>query len=109
MCGDVLAVTRLGCGGCGSELSGAFTSCEFCALDATDRDILRVFLGSRGNLKEVERHLAVSYPTARARFDALLTKLGFGSPAAPSPDVDVLRALSRGEIDVEEAERRLGG
>ena len=38
VCGDHLAVTRLGCGSCGSELAGVFRPCEFCALDdARDR------------------------------------------------------------------------
>jgi hypothetical protein len=48
-------------------------------LDGTDREVLRVFLASRGNMKELERHLGVSYPTARARFDDLLRKLDLGS------------------------------
>ena len=33
----------------------------------TETELLRVFLASRGNLREVEKHLGVSYPTARAR------------------------------------------
>ena len=32
VCGDHLVVTRLGCGSCGSELSGVFGSCPICAL-----------------------------------------------------------------------------
>ena len=55
---------------CGSELAGVFRSCEFCALNTGEIDMLRVFLGSRGNLREVEKHLGVSYPTARLRFAA---------------------------------------
>ncbi len=38
--------------------------------------MLRVFLRSRGNLREVEKHLGVSYPTARLRVSQLLDKLG---------------------------------
>jgi hypothetical protein len=76
-----------------------------------DRDVLRVFLASRGNMKELERHLGVSYPTARARFDALLAKIGIDRPApAPSPSrVELLEQVARGEIDIDEALRRLGG
>ena len=84
MCGDPLAVTRLGCPSCGSELAGVFRSCEFCALSTGEIEMLRVFLTSRGNLREVEKHLGVSYPTARLRFAALLTKLGLGDE--PEPD-----------------------
>jgi hypothetical protein len=65
-----LVTSRLGCPGCGTELSGHFARCDFCALDAKELELLRVFLSSRGNLREVEKHLGVSYPTARARFTA---------------------------------------
>ena len=76
VCGDQLLLTRLSCESCSTELSGRFESCEFCSLTAEDRQMLKVFLASRGNMKDLERHLGVSYPTARARFDGLLQKLG---------------------------------
>jgi hypothetical protein len=111
VCGETLALTRLGCRACGTELSGMFEACEFCALGADERELLRVFLVSRGNMKELERHLGVSYPTARARFDALLATLGLERPAAaaaaPSTRLEVLRSLARGDLDVDEAMRRL--
>ena len=112
MCGEQLAVTRLSCS-CGTELTGTFEACEFCALPAGDRDVLRVFLASRGNLKEVERHLGVSYPTARARVDALLSRLGIGDGPAPPPPASAegrlaaLEALAAGEIDIDEALRQV--
>lgn len=108
VCSHALAVTRLGCESCGTELSGAFESCEFCALSPEDREVLRVFLESRGNMKDLERHLGVSYPTARARFDALLGRLGLGERAPAAPKLDVLEALARGDIDVDAALDRLG-
>jgi hypothetical protein len=108
VCGERLALTRLSCRSCGTELSGEFESCEFCSLNAEDRQVLRVFLASRGNMKELERHLGVSYPTARARFDALLTRLGLAAERpAPSPKVDLLEQLAKGEIDVEQAMQKL--
>ena len=59
-------------------------------------------------MKELERHLGVSYPTVRARFDTLLAKLGIERPAAPSASrVELMEQVARGEIDVEEALRRL--
>jgi hypothetical protein len=109
VCNQRLATTRLTCPECSTELSGAFTSCEFCVLSDEDRDVLRVFLASRGNMKELERHLGVSYPTARARFDALLAKIGIDRPsAAPSPTrVELMEQVARGEIDIDEAMKRL--
>jgi hypothetical protein len=113
VCGETFALTRLSCRACGTELSGDFQACEFCALTTADRELLRVFLVSRGNMKDVQRHLNVSYPTARLRFDTLLAKLGLDrATAAQTPAdgrYDVLKALARGEIDLAEAEHRLGG
>ena len=84
-------------------------TCEFCGLTDEDREVLRVFLASRGNMKELERHLGVSYPTARARFDGLLTKLGIErGPIPPAADrVQLMEQVARGEIDIDEALRRL--
>src|SRR5436305_4509760 len=107
VCGERMALTRLGCDSCGTELSGHFEACEYCSLTSDDRDLLRVFLASRGNMKDLERHLGVSYPTARARFDGLLVKLGIDRPAPPSPNLDTLESLARGEIDVDQALERM--
>src|SRR5688500_11126420 len=115
VCGDTLAITRLGCEECGTELSGSFSGCAFCGLGVEDRDVLWVFLASRGNIKEVERHLGVSYPTARARVDSMLENLGVGPLATPEradkrgSATKVLEALSRGEIDVDQAAEALKG
>lgn len=108
VCSHRLATTRLTCPECSTELAGAFTSCDFCVLSDEDLDVLRVFLASRGNMKELERHLGVSYPTARARFDQLLTRLGIERAAAPAPSrIELMEQVARGEIDVDEAMRRL--
>jgi len=75
-----------------------------------DRDLLRVFLASRGNMKELERHLGVSYPTARARFDALLAKIGIDRPApaaTPIGRVELMERVARGEMTIDEALSRL--
>jgi hypothetical protein len=107
VCGEGLALTRLSCPECETELSGVFEACEFCSLEADEREMLRVFLSSRGNMKDLERHLGVSYPTARARFDKLLQRLDLEPSEEPSDRMGLLEALSRGDIDVGEALNRL--
>ncbi|TAN32380.1 DUF2089 domain-containing protein [bacterium] len=108
VCNARLALTRLSCPACDTELSGGFATCEFCVLADEDRELLRVFLASRGNMKDLERHLGVSYPTARARFDALLIKIGIDRLPAPAPTrVELMEQVARGEIDVAEALKRL--
>lgn len=108
VCGDELEVTRLGCSTCGSELSGRFASCQYCALGEQDRQILRTFLVSRGNMRELARDLGVSYPTGRQRFTEMLARLGLEDSTGNAPDAgpareDVLRRLAAGELDLDEA------
>lgn len=117
VCGDDLIVTRKGCRTCGTELAGEFESCVYCGLESGELDLLRVFLSSRGNLREVEKHLGVSYPTARARLDAVVDKLGFTASTEASsgegpaedqssqmtPQEQVLARVATGEISAETA------
>ncbi|MGH2759644.1 MAG: DUF2089 domain-containing protein [Actinomycetota bacterium] len=107
VCGERLALTRLGCPECDTELSGLFEACAFCSLDADERDMLFVFLRSRGNMKDLERHLGVSYPTVRSRYERLLSKLGLESDEPATDRMGLLESLARGEIDVGEALERL--
>lgn len=129
VCSSRLQITQLGCPHCGTGLTGSFRPCDFCGLDDADRDLLRVFLASRGNMKELERHLGVSYPTARARFEDLLRKLGLGPSPTPAgtapagtapagasdplggggedPRLAMLRAVAAGDLDVATARNAL--
>jgi hypothetical protein len=75
-----------------------------------DRQILRTFLVSRGNMRELARDLGVSYPTARQRFAELLVRLGLeastGSGDVREPAASreaILRQLAAGELDLDEA------
>jgi hypothetical protein len=129
VCSESLITLRLGCPGCGTEVSGRFDTCRYCRLDSTDHAILEVFLRSRGNVRDVQAHLGVSYPTARARLGEVLDRLGLGgepepAPTAPKPLVGpgpgplpvappapdaatVLADLAAGLIDVATAEALL--
>jgi hypothetical protein len=114
VCSTGLVTLRLGCRACGTEVSGRFSSCAFCRLTADDLEMLAVFLRSRGNMRDVQAHLGVSYPTARQRFTALLGKVGLADPvpAAAPADVDevqVLDDLAAGRITVADAAGLLGG
>jgi hypothetical protein len=106
VCSSDLVVTGCGCPECGTGISGAFRMCAYCGLTDDDLEMLRVFLVSRGNMRELEKHLGVSYPTTRQRFAELLARLGLEDEAAVrKPDRDtVLGDLAAGRISVDEAE-----
>ncbi|WP_022799126.1 DUF2089 domain-containing protein [Thermus islandicus] len=106
-CEGSLAVKALFCPACGTEVHGRFALNEFALLPKEHLDFLRLFVKARGNLKEVERILGVSYPTVRARLDALLKALGYEEEDGGEERLQVLEALRRGEISVEEAVARL--
>jgi hypothetical protein len=108
-CGHAMVVRRLECTHCGTAIEGRF-SFPFAGLDDDDLAFAERFVRARGNLKELERTLGLSYPSLRTRLDALVEKLG-GEPPPPEENRrrEVLELLARGEIDVAEAVRRLTG
>jgi hypothetical protein len=122
VCAGELAVTRLRCGSCGTTLEGEFSVGRFARLSREQTALLESFLRSRGNLRDIERELGISYPTVRARVEALVRALGFGprsdeDPAAPGDDAaeatdatdapttreSILERLARREITAEDA------
>jgi hypothetical protein len=127
VCSGELLISRLHCRNCGTALEGEFGVGRFGRLSREHLGLLESFLRSRGNLKEMERELGISYPTVRARVDALVRALGLadGEPAAETasdeevpaepeaepmapPDASaarraILERLSRREIDAAEA------
>jgi hypothetical protein len=116
LCDSPLAITELQCGECGTTLQGSFpaTQCVFCTLPEDQFKFLELFLRCRGNLRDVERTLGLSYPTVRARLDQVLTTLGYaeGEESAPSEEPGgrrsgILDDLNNGRISADEAVRLL--
>ena len=85
VCSSELSVTRLHCRACGTTLEGEFSVGRFGRLTREQLLLLESFLRSRGNLRDMERELSISYPTVRSRVEALVRALGFG-PRADSDE-----------------------
>jgi hypothetical protein len=110
VCSARLVVTGCGCPECGTGITGVFATSPYDALSSEELEMLRVFLVSRGNMRELEKHLGVSYPTTRARFAELLVRLGFEDPAGAAQKADrdkVLADVAAGRLSVDEAEALL--
>ena len=121
VCAGELAVTRLHCRSCGTTLEGEFSVGRFGRLTREQLVLLESFLRSRGNLRDMERELGISYPTVRSRVEALIRALGFGprdgdeatddAPAGGTADAagaaaerqQILERLARHEISADEA------
>ncbi|RKZ07265.1 DUF2089 domain-containing protein [Candidatus Fermentibacteria bacterium] len=106
-CGDRLIVVRLQCSSCGTEVNGEFDVCPVCTLEGRNRELFDLFMESRGNLKEVQRKLGISYPTVRQRIDSMFSELKGEKPSMDP--AEVLKKLSKGEIDVETASKLIAG
>jgi hypothetical protein len=104
-CGGDLAVRRLQCGRCQTAVEGRFELSRFDRLTPEQLEFLLLFLKSRGNIRDVERELGLSYPTVRNRLDGVLRALGLESEdrSARSDRLKLLEAVERGEISVDEA------
>ncbi len=113
VCGSSLSVAKLKCYKCESELSGNFKLCKFCQLDDEMKEFVEVFIKCRGNIKEVERELGISYPTVRSRLDKAIQALGYRVDEEPNREKvslarqDILQQLSAGKIGAEEATKLL--
>ena len=117
VCSSELSIARLQCRGCGTAIEGDFNVGRFGRLSREQLALLESFLRARGNAKELERELKVSYPTVRARIDALVRVLGLVDVAPTGDDAaegsarpestelrrDVLERLARHEITADDA------
>ena len=102
VCAGELAVTRLNCRSCGTTLEGEFTVGRFGRLTREQLTLLESFLRSRGNLRDMERELGISYPTVRGRVEALVRALGFG-PREGSDEAADEAAAAAGMVDSDPA------
>lgn len=108
VCSHRLKVTRLMCSRCDTVIENDFTLSRFDYLTADELFFTETFIKCRGNIKEVEKELGISYPTVRARLDGVIKALGFDEKSA-CPDEEALRRenilkeLEKGAITADEA------
>ena len=76
---------RLRCTTCGTAIEGQFSVGRFGRLSREQMYLLESFLRARGNLRDMERELGISYPTVRNRVEALVRALGLADGRRPPP------------------------
>ena len=77
-CQHGLVVRELECPHCGLTLRAHFNLPVLGQLTPEMGEFLRLFVISRGNLREMERMLGVSYPTVRSKLDQLVSAFAAG-------------------------------
>jgi len=74
-CGKHLIITRLRCPACETTIEGNYAPCPFCRLSEKSLKFLELFVRSRGNIKDMERELGISYPTVRSRLNSIIEEM----------------------------------
>ncbi len=109
VCGGQLEPIKLKCTLCNVTLEGNLPASRLALLSSEQQQFVEVFLITRGNIKEVERELGISYPTVRKKLDEVIQALGH----APQPErmkrEEILDAIDKGEISVKEGIALLKG
>ena len=106
-CGGNLEITQLNCTSCETVILGRYQPCPFCKLSPESTRFLETFVRCRGNVKEMERELGISYWTVRRRLDELIDELGIEAPAeevdTTAQELAILEQVNQGEISAGEA------
>jgi hypothetical protein len=105
VCNRQLQITQLKCKHCYTTIENDFHLSKLASLPKEQLHFVEVFLTCRGNIKEVEKALGISYPTVRGKLDEIIVALGH-SPEKKQNEVnkkEIISLLGKGEITPEEA------
>jgi hypothetical protein len=104
VCRNTLKITKLHCSHCHTSIENDFELSKLASLSPEQLDFVEVFLASRGNIKEVEKELGISYPTVRGKLNEIIASLGYEPKKKNEVDEKkVVAMLENGEITPEEA------
>ena len=104
-CNGTMNVTELTCPDCDTRVQGEFPTSGLFQLSPEQLKFVEVFIRCRGNIKEVERDLKISYPTVRSRLDQVIQAMGYTIDAQEEDEhtEHVLQSLESGELNFEQA------
>ena len=104
ICSGKLQVQKINCNNCGISIEGDFQLCKFCMLSKEQKEFADIFIKNRGNIKEIEKDMGISYPTVKNKLESLIEALGYKSkPKDENYRKNVLQRLYDGDITTEEA------
>ncbi len=104
ICSRELDVVRLECKNCDTAIEGNFKLCKFCSLSKEQKEFAEIFIRNRGNIKEIEKDMGISYPTVKNKLENLIEALGYkGEASTPNYKKEILEKLYKGEISTDDA------
>lgn len=101
-CGSPMVIAELKCTGCDTVVRGEFFITPLGNLSEQQLEFVKTFVLSRGNIREVESRLGISYPTVRAKLDEAIAAISGPETAAPSR-AEILDQLEAGTISAAQA------
>ena len=107
VCGKNLRVRVLQCPGCQTRIEGNFepNASPIFYLSRKELEFVELFVKVRGNIKEVEKALGISYPTVRAMLDSIIRSMGYKVKRTPDAKkrMEIIERLEKGQIDAVQA------
>jgi len=114
VCKSDLYVEKLHCHYCGTSVEGNFSLSKFNYLEPEKLYFIEVFVKNRGNIKQIEKELNISYPTVKRMLDEVIVGMGYplieedeisnkDKELLKSNKASILERIERKEISVEEA------
>jgi hypothetical protein len=88
-------------------IEGSFSLPPLANLSTEDQVFIMAFMRCDGSIKDMEKLFGISYPTVKNRISRIARQLEFVEVTKISPQEEVIDALEHGEINAEEAVRRL--
>jgi hypothetical protein len=102
ICDGRLEPVKLRCASCEMTMEGRFPVSRLSLLSSEQQQFVEAFLVSRGNIKEVEKELGISYPTVRKKLDEIVEALGHAPHEKRREQLEILDAIDRGEMSPQE-------
>jgi hypothetical protein len=93
----------------GIAVEGDFDLPPLAQLTIEDQIFITAFVRCQGSIKDMEELFGISYPTVKSRLNRISEKLEYVEINPPASGSEVLAALDRGQITVEEAIKKIGG
>jgi hypothetical protein len=104
VCSSNLRIVKLKCNKCSTIIENEFELSKLAYLNNEELNFIEVFIKCRGNIKDVEKELGISYPTVRAKLDEVISSLGYSVVKQKTVNNnEIIDMLEKGEISAEQA------
>ncbi|MBN1298733.1 MAG: DUF2089 domain-containing protein [Actinobacteria bacterium] len=107
--GRALSIEKVRIKQSGISIEGDFDLPPLAQLTIEDQIFVTAFVRCQGSIKDMEELFGISYPTVKSRLVKISEKLEFVEINPPASKNEVLKALEKGEISVDEAIKKIGG